>query len=198
MATHLLGMDTADRFERGLGPALLGLARRALEQGPRGALPEPDAASLEGRLGRPGASFVTLTAGGLLRGCCGHLEPTGPLGVDVWRAAHASAYRDPRFPPVTSAEIGSVRIEVSVLGSPEPMACRSEPELLAQLRPGEDGLIVTLGAIRATFLPKVWASLTDSADFVRELRRKAGLPADFWSEDLRWSRYRVDAYREAG
>jgi len=190
-------MDAAGRFEHHLGPHLLGLARRAVEQGPRGALPEPDAAGLEGRLGQPGASFVTLTAGGSLRGCCGHLEPTGPLGLDVWRAAHASAYRDPRFPPVTPAEIGGVRIEVSVLGPPEPMACRSDAELLEQLRPGEDGLIVSVGGIRATFLPKVWESLADPVDFVRELRRKAGLPVDFWPEDLRWARYRVDVYREA-
>jgi len=181
----------------GLGPELLGLARRAVERGPSGALPEPDPGELGGALREPGASFVTLTVAGRLRGCCGHLEPTGPLALDVWRSAHASAYRDSRFPPVRREEIGGLGIEVSVLGRPEPLAAASEGELLALVEPGLDGLIVALGAARATFLPKVWSSIPEPADFLRELRRKAGLPGDFWSNDLRWSRYRVDAFGES-
>ena len=190
-------MESVTGHATGLGPELLGLARRAVERGPSGALPEPDPGELGGALREPGASFVTLTAAGRLRGCCGHLEPTGPLALDVWRSAHASAYRDTRFPPVRREEIGGLTIEVSVLGRPEPLAAGSEEELLALVEPGHDGLIVVLGAARATFLPKVWSSIPEPADFLRELRRKAGLPADFWSTDLRWSRYRVDAFGES-
>jgi AmmeMemoRadiSam system protein A len=180
-----------------LGPTLLGLARRAVERGPSGALPEPDTRTLGEALREPRASFVTLSADGRLRGCCGHLEPTGPLAMDVWRAAHASAYRDTRFPPVRPEEIGGLTIEVSVLGRPEPVAAGTEEELLARIEPGLDGLIVALGPARATFLPKVWSSIPEPAAFLRELRRKAGLPADFWSHDLQWSRYRVDAFGES-
>ena len=179
------------------GHGLLGLARRAVERGPGGALPEPDVRELGEALREPRASFVTLTAAGRLRGCCGHLEPTGPLGLDVWRSAHASAYRDTRFPPVRREEVGGLGIEVSVLGRPEPIAAASEQELVDMLEPGLDGVIVTLGTARATFLPKVWSSIPEPAVFLRELRRKAGLPVDFWSEELRWMRYRVEAFRES-
>lgn len=177
-----------------VGPALLGLARAALDRGPAGALPEPGTAGLPPLLESHRASFVTLTAGGRLRGCCGHLEPTGPLALDVWRSAHASAYRDPRFPPAARHEIPGLAIEVSVLDLPEPMDVGSEAELLAAVEPGRDGIIVALGERRATFLPKVWSSLPEPADFLRELRRKAGLRGDFWSEELRWARYRVVSF----
>ena len=191
------GMDGRLPCAHEFGSELLGLARRAVERGPGGALPEPDIGELGEALQAPRASFVTLTAAGRLRGCCGHLEPTAPLGVDVWRAAHASAYRDTRFPPVRREEIDGLRIEVSVLGRPEPLPAGSEPELVEVLRPGLDGVIVALGTARATFLPKVWSSLPEPAAFLRELRRKAGLPGDFWSEDLRWFRYRVEAFGES-
>lgn len=190
-------MDTAVPFAAEHGRTLVGLARQAIEAGPGESVAPPEPGRYAQPLQSPGASFVTLTAGGRLRGCCGHLEPTGPLVLDVWQAARASAYADPRFPPVTPSEAGRLALEIAILGASEPITVMSEAELLSQLRPGKDGLIVSFAARRATFLPKVWESLPDPAAFVRELRRKAGLPADFWSEELRWLRYRVDTFSDS-
>ena len=70
----------------------------------------------------------------------------------------------------------------------------SEGELIAQLRPGEDGLILEDGARRGTFLPKVWEALPDPAAFLAALKVKAGLPRDHWSAGLRVWRYGTDRF----
>lgn len=138
----------------------------------------------------PGASFVTLrTEGHELRGCIGTLEPVRPLAVDVAENAYRAAFHDPRFAPLRAEEANAVELHVSLLGAPERLDVHSEAELLARLRPGEDGLVLRLDARSATFLPEVWAALAEPAAFVRELKRKAGLPADFWSDRLEAFRY---------
>ncbi len=65
-------------------------------------------------------------------------------------------------------------------------------EQVVALAVGRDGLVLSLGARHATFLPKVWENIPDPADFLRELKRKAGLPGDYWSTDIRWQRYRTE------
>ena len=161
-------------------------------------------------LAKHGASFVTLTEHGRLRGCIGTLEAYRPLGEDV--AAHAvdAALHDPRFRPVTAAEIPLLRFEVSVLSEPEPIVIvgadgryhpvGSRAELERALRPGTDGLIVAdrTGRHRATFLPQVWEELPRPHDFVSHLLAKAGLPpATDWDHgELDCSRYTVTAFAE--
>ena len=169
---------------------LLPLARaaigRALGQGPAAVdLPHPEWLKV------PGACFVTLTRNGQLRGCIGSLQAHRPLIEDVQANAQAAAFRDPRFEPISRAELEDVRIEVSLLSTPEAMRFFSEADALRQLRPGIDGVILECGGARGTFLPQVWEQLPEPADFIAQLKRKAGLRGDFWSNEVRLSRYTV-------
>ncbi len=176
---------------------LLEVARDSIAWGFRHGRPLPvDPARFEPALRREGASFVTLKKHGQLRGCIGALAAYQPLVRDVAEHAFAAAFQDPRFPPLTEDELPEVEISVSVLGAPEPMTVRDEEDLLRQLQPGRDGLILEDGPYRATFLPSVWESLPEPREFVRQLKRKAGLPPDYWSDTLRVSRYRTEEFSE--
>jgi AmmeMemoRadiSam system protein A len=143
-----------------------------------------------------GATFVTLILDGQLRGCIGSLEAHRSLVDDVRNNAVASAFRDPRFPPLTKAEFTDVVIEVSLLSKPELIRHDSEKNALAQLTPGRDGVIIELGTQRATFLPQVWAQLPEPKSFIEHLKDKAGIPEDYWSDEVRLSRYSVQKWRE--
>jgi AmmeMemoRadiSam system protein A len=169
---------------------LLRTAAAAIEsQLERRAAAGPDEAELPADLRELRASFVTLTVGGELRGCCGTLEPRRPLATDVWHNARASAFGDPRFPPLEAREWRRVDLEVSVLSPLERVAVRTEAELIARLVPGEDGLVIAWRGSRATFLPKVWEQLRDPVEFVGHLKRKAGWTPQFWAEDVEVWRY---------
>jgi AmmeMemoRadiSam system protein B/AmmeMemoRadiSam system protein A len=143
-----------------------------------------------------GATFVTLTQNGRLRGCIGSLEAHRPLGEDLLENARAAAFRDPRFAPLTAEELPRTRVEVSILTKAAPIDFKDEADLLRQLRPGVDGIILELGRHRATFLPQVWEQLPEARMFMAHLKQKAGLAADFWSNDLRVSRYSVEKHKE--
>jgi AmmeMemoRadiSam system protein A len=153
----------------------------------------PSLAQAPPPLGEPRASFVTITIGGALRGCCGTLEPVRPLLHDVWRNAQASAFHDPRFLPLTAGEWREADLEVSVLTPHERLAVSSECELLLALVPGRDGVVLSWRGVRATFLPKVWEQVPDAAQFLAHLKQKAGWPADFWAGDLEVWRYETES-----
>jgi AmmeMemoRadiSam system protein A len=140
------------------------------------------------------ATFTTLTLEGELRGCRGTIEPVRPLVEDVWQNAWASAFDDPRFPPVSGDEIARLRISISVLSPLEPILVGNEAELISSLEPGVDGLLLSHGAARATFLPAVWQSLPEPRDFVAYLKHKAGWSRSFWSPDLKAFRYRTETF----
>jgi hypothetical protein len=144
------------------------------------------------------ASFVTLKAGGRLRGCIGSLAAYQPLLDDVKKNARAAAFQDPRFPPLTLPEFDAIAVEVSLLSPQAPLSFTSEQDLLAQLRPGIDGLVLSHGQHRGTFLPQVWESLPRPEDFLAQLKRKAGLATDFWADGIAVSRYTVDKWSERG
>ena len=173
---------------------LTGLARAAIA-GKLG-LPGPEVAQ-SSWLDEPGASFVTLTIDGGLRGCIGSLTAWRHLGADVRANAVSAAFHDPRFQPLSKPEFAKVAIEVSVLTQAEPMAFTSRDDLLRQLRPGVDGLILSALGRRGTFLPQVWEELPTPASFVDHLLRKAGLPSSYWGPDVRVERYTVTAFHEA-
>lgn len=182
------------------GSALVRLARHALHAA-TGAPPVPAPAPNE--LPPPdlmGAAFVTLTQGGALRGCIGSLMAHRPLVDDVVANAQAAALRDTRFAPVGVAEAGGLHIEVSVLTPPQPLAFANEAHALWQLRPGVDGVIFEAvhdgRAWRSTFLPQVWAQIPDRRAFMAQLKRKAGLPPDFWSPGVSLSVYQVQEFHE--
>ncbi len=176
------------------GEVLLAHARHAIESlfGRGDAQALPDAPFLD----RPGATFVTLRRDEDLRGCIGSLEAERPLRHDVARNARAAALRDPRFDPLTERELDGLSIEVSLLSAPEPMAFSDEEDLVRQLDGARHGVVLEHGPHRSTFLPQVWEQLPDARDFLRHLKAKAGLSPDFWSLDLRVSRYAVEKWSE--
>lgn len=175
------------------GRVLLPLARAALAE--RLGLPPPVVVEAEWLAAR-GASFVSVHLDGRLRGCIGTLDPFRSLGVDVAANARAAAFDDPRFRAITAAEYPIVVLEVSVLSAPEPIAYASEVDLLTQLRPGVDGVLLEAGQKRATFLPQVWAQLPKPEEFMDNLKVKAGLPRDAWDPRWRISRYAVRCWSE--
>ncbi|MEN8129982.1 MAG: AmmeMemoRadiSam system protein A [Pseudomonadota bacterium] len=135
------------------------------------------------------ATFVTLKITGDLKGCIGTLEAYRSLIEDVAGNAHAAAFSDPRFNPVTRAQRDSLQVSISVLGPSEEMTFADENDLLEQLRPGTDGLILKQAKRRGTFLPAVWEFLPDRGQFLEHLKLKAGLPSGYWSDDIRVFRY---------
>jgi AmmeMemoRadiSam system protein B/AmmeMemoRadiSam system protein A len=147
-------------------------------------------------LHRPGATFVTLKMEKRLRGCIGSLQAHRTLVEDVKANARAAAFHDPRFAPIVRDDLSGMKIEVSVLSALAPLAFRSQDDALAQLRPGEDGVVLEFGPHRGTFLPQVWENLPSPAAFLGELKRKAGLAPDFWDADVRLSRYTVAKWAE--
>lgn len=136
-----------------------------------------------------GASFITLKSSGELRGCIGSILATRPLALDVSANAYAAAFRDPRFLPLGLAEFDEITIHISLLSPLELLQFTSEEDLLAQLRPGMDGILLEEGMRRGTFLPAVWESLPNPGDFLRYLKLKAGLPPGYWSLTLKAYRY---------
>jgi len=180
--------EDAERI-RAQGPLLLELARDAIENRLSSsqpmALPDP----LPELLRQPGAVFVTLKQDGQLRGCIGSPVAWRSLVEDVLDNAQKAAFEDPRFPPLTAEEWPDLELSVSVLTPPTPMDFRDELDLLAQLRPGIDGLIIEDGGRRALFLPSVWEMLPTPTDFLGHLKRKAGMAENHWSPSFKASRF---------
>jgi AmmeMemoRadiSam system protein A len=148
-------------------------------------------------LSEHGACFVTLTQAGELRGCIGSLQAHRPLLADVKSNAVSAALRDPRFTPLTVEELDITNVEISLLSESQEMQVRDEADALEQFRPNVDGIIFEYGRYRSTFLPQVWESLAQPRDFLAMLRRKAGLPDDFWDTGVKLSRYSVTKWSES-
>lgn len=142
----------------------------------------------------PGASFVTLKKHGELRGCIGSLEAYQPLVEDVAHNAYAAAFNDPRFAPVSALEFPELEFHLSVLTPATPMQFTSQADLLKQIQPGIDGLVLEDGRHRGTFLPSVWESLPNTTQFLQHLKLKAGLPPDYWSDTIKVSRYTTESF----
>ena len=175
------------------GEILLGIARAAIA-GRFGLMFEHH--DSDAFLAEPGASFVTLKHKGQLRGCIGSLQAHRRLLDDVRHNAEAAAFRDPRFSPLRADEYNQIQIEVSVLSPLTPLSAQDETTAIDQMRPGVDGIVLQCGNHRGTFLPQVWDSLPEPKRFLVELKRKAGLAPEFWSDDVRLYRYHVDKWAE--
>ncbi len=178
---------------------LLRLAREALERRVKGGdLPPLDTSFLTPRLRENGASFVTLTLHGKLRGCIGALEPYQPLAEDVREHAVAAALEDLRFPPLSERELNGVQLEVSRLTRPIPLDYKDANDLLSKLRPHVDGVIVRDGSQRTTFLPQVWEKIPDPAEFLNNLCHKMGASPDLWrKKHLDVLTYQVEEFHES-
>ncbi len=177
---------------------LLGLARQALEAAVRGEkLASLDWQALPERLQEPGATFVTLTRRGELRGCIGVLEARQPLAEDVREHAIAAALEDYRFPPVQPFELPEIDIEISHLTPPIDLEYNSPQDLLALLRPRVDGVTLIDGWKRATFLPQVWEKIPDPSLFLSQLCMKMNTAPDHWRQKkLRVQIYQVEEFHE--
>jgi AmmeMemoRadiSam system protein B/AmmeMemoRadiSam system protein A len=186
-------LSPADRFNGNAGSTLIELAKASIGAHFGEQVAVADQAPW---LRQQAATFVTLTRRDQLRGCIGSLEARRPLAEDVRENAQAAAFRDPRFKPLTAEEWVDTYVEVSLLSAMQPISVTSEAELFRVLRPGVDGLVLEYGHHRSTFLPQVWEQIPDPAQFLVSLRRKAGLPPDFWEADLKLSRYTVAKWRE--
>lgn len=172
---------------------LLDTARASISHGLSHRAPRPvDPADYPESLRVHRATFVTLRLEDELRGCIGTLEARRPVVEDVSFNAYGAAFRDPRFTPMTAHEFARLHIHLSVLTPPTPMTFTDEADLLRQLRPGVDGLILEFPGHRGTFLPAVWDTLPDPATFLRHLKVKAGLQPDDWPHGIRVSRYAAE------
>lgn len=178
------------------GKVLLSLARAAI--GARIGFNAAPVIPADDWLHERRATFVTLTLDGQLRGCIGRLTADRELGLDVVENAQLAAFSDPRFAPLTAAEFRRCVVEVSLLSEPKRLAFADEADLIRQLQPGEDGLILECEGRRGTFLPQVWKSLPQPAQFLAQLKLKAGLPAATRIERCRITRYRALKWVEGG
>ncbi len=179
--------DLLDRH----GDALLALAARSLRHLLTTGNPlAVDPASQAPELAVPGASFVTLRRkDGALRGCIGSARAWRSLIADIAGNAAASGCEDPRFAPLRPEELDGLWLSISVLTAPEPLPANSQAELLAKIRPGQDGLILSEGERLAVLLPQVWEALPAPVEFLAALKEKAGLARDHWSPSLRLQRF---------
>ena len=176
------------------GPALAHYARECIRHALGGPRPSPPADLAAA--GRLGATFVTLRRDGELHGCIGTLVARRPLVEDVAANAVAAALEDPRALPLSLAEVDDLDVEVSILSPLEPIAFASEADALRALRPGVDGALLRWGRRQGTFLPQVWESLPDPAEFFANLKLKAGLSPDFWAPGMELYRYTVEKIGE--
>jgi len=190
-------MHTEPTLQGVPGQLLLQIARSAISNvlGQAVPLPAPTGGAA-GVLQASGASFVTLNQRGELRGCIGSLQAHRPLITDIQANAVAAALHDPRFAPLTLAELDITTVEVSVLSAMQPLPFACEADALAQLRPGVDGVVFECGRYRSTFLPQVWEQLPNARQFMAHLKHKAGLAPDFWAAEVRLQRYTVSKFKE--
>jgi AmmeMemoRadiSam system protein A len=144
-------------------------------------------------------TFVTLKTKGQLRGCMGCLAPSETILQGIQRNAINAAFNDPRFPALTPIELEQAKIDISILTNPQELEYSEGNDLLEKLRPNIDGVIISKGPARSTFLPQVWEQLPRTEDFLAHLCRKAGLSPDEWTKgELAVSIYQVQYFNENG
>lgn len=176
---------------------LLALARRVITHGVmRGERLQPDTGDCGVTLRQPGASFVTLYLQGQLAGCIGTLEASRPLVRDVAENAYSAAFNDPRFKALAEPGLDMLNIEIAVLSELQPLEVTDETELKARLEVDQHGVLIDLPGYRATFLPKVWRALPDKTDFIRQLKKKAGLSEDYWSRQIKCFLYTTESFSD--
>jgi AmmeMemoRadiSam system protein B/AmmeMemoRadiSam system protein A len=196
LAFYAPGQENFNQQERKF---LFDLAKRTIrEVVTQGKLPAVEPASLAKKFTEPKGCFVTLTKHGALRGCIGHIVPKESLYKAIMDNAQGSAVRDPRFPPVQPNELDQLEIEISILTVPQPLQFSSPDDLLSQLQPHKDGVVLQIGPRGATYLPQVWAQIPNKVDFLNHLAQKAGCaPADWRNKDATVSVYRVESFKES-
>jgi len=168
---------------------LLKLARKAIESRARGQNPKTDKEEITEKLEQKRGTFVTLTIGGKLRGCIGHILPAQELYKDVIENARSAAFDDGRFSPLNKEEFKKIKIEISILGLAKKFEYKDTKELINYLSKNKPGVILKKGLRQSTFLPQVWESADSAEDFLSHLCLKAGLPRDEWTRGVEIALY---------
>ena len=192
------GMTDTEKITEEQGKYLLGEARKTIGQALSGKEDQKgEDADLPAVFNKKRGTFVTLTTGGNLRGCIGHIIPHESLIDGVRINAINAAFKDPRFRPLDEDEWQKVKIEISILTDPKRLSYMNADDLLKKLRPGIDGVIIKKGYHQSTFLPQVWDQLPQKEDFLNHLCLKAGLDGDEWKKGrIEVSTYQVQAFEE--
>ena len=138
-----------------------------------------------------GASFVTLEKNGKLRGCIGSIFPTMSIAEDLTKNAQLAALHDSRFNPVSKDELKNITFKVSLLTGFEEIKFSSYDDLLKQIKPKTDGLLIKDGKRQGVFLPTVWEDIPNKKEFLTELKIKAGLSPTYWSDNIEVFRFRT-------
>jgi AmmeMemoRadiSam system protein B/AmmeMemoRadiSam system protein A len=169
---------------------LLKLARKSIQYGlEHGSVMPLTEIKLSDNLKQEKNCFVTLEINGQLRGCIGTLIGKDILAQDIINNAYKAAFQDPRFRPLTKDEFQQCSVHLSILSQPEEIDFSSQQDLLDKIQPNKDGLILQTDTHRGTFLPSVWDKFSSVNDFLMALKQKAGLPPDYWSDDIQVFRY---------
>ncbi len=140
------------------------------------------------------ATFVTLELNGQLRGCVGSIQPQRPLIGDVGVNAVKAGFADHRFGHLAPQELDQLVIKISILSPLAPLRFDDEADLLRQLQPDRDGLLLQDGHAGALFLPSVWSQIADPREFLANLKMKMGKAPDHWSDTLRAHRFTVEYF----
>ncbi len=169
---------------------LLNIAHQSIEHGlQNGECLKVNEVEYPAVLQQPHGAFTTLKCNGALRGCKGSLEEALPLISTVAYSAYSSAFNDIRFPPLQPVEFAQLKISLSVLSPKVELSFSSEEELIEQIQPDMDGLVLEYNGQRGTLLPSVWKMIPDTREFLFTVKQKAGFDRDFWAEDLQAYRY---------
>ena len=169
---------------------LLNIAHQSIEHGLKnGECLKVNEAKYPAALQEPHGAFTTLKYNGALRGCKGSLEGALPLVNTVAYSAFSSAFNDLRFPPLQPGEFARLNISLSILSAKEKLTFTCEEELVEQIQPGIDGLILEYNGQKGTLLPSVWKTIPDVREFLSIVKQKAGFDRDFWAEGLQAYRY---------
>jgi len=192
------GMKDKGRLTEDEGKYLLNVARKTIDRALSGKEgPEKGDSDLPALFDEQRGTFVTLTIGGNLRGCIGHIIPQEALIEGIRINAINAAFKDPRFRPLSKNEWKRVRIEISILTEPKPLSYSDGDDLLKKLRPGIDGVIIKKGYHQSTFLPQVWDQLPLKEEFLNHLCLKAGLDGDEWKKGrIEVSTYQAQVFEE--
>ncbi len=138
-----------------------------------------------------GASFVTLTKNGKLRGCVGSLLPRSAIADDVAKNARSAALEDSRFAPVESSELKDLVVAISFLTDYEKIDFVNEEDLLEQIIQGTDGVVLRDGNRQGVFLPSVWGEYKTKKEFLEGLKLKTGMSPKYWSDKIKVYRFRT-------
>ncbi len=154
--------------------------------------PNVDIGSFSPQLQRNRATFITINKSGKLRGCIGTIHPTEPFIVNVVNNTYKAALKDPRFPPIRRDELSNIEITISLLSTLQKMSIKDEEDLLRQIKPNIDGLLIKDNTKQSVFLPQVWNEIPNKLDFISCLKQKAGLDSNHWSSNFQAWKFTVN------